>query len=180
MPILRNFLKVFQKLFKSSPKKKITRRHRKSISVKKRLKSKRLIKKVRKIIVRKVVTKKKPVVKIRKEVQKKEPKIIKKPAVEKVVVKEKLPPPTKEILIAQITHYFPKIQVVVLRMSGVLRVNEEIHIKGKISDFKQVVSSMQIESVDVKMAKKNQLVGLKVEKEAHVGDKVYRFEIKKK
>ena len=81
-----------------------------------------------------------------------------------------------EILVGEITHYFARIQVVVVKITkGEINVGERIHIKGKKSDFIQKISSLQIESVDVKSAKKGQLVGLKVEKQAEVGDKVYRI-----
>jgi hypothetical protein len=36
------------------------------------------------------------------------------------------------------------------------------------------VKSLQIESLDVKIAKKGQLVGLKAAKKAKVGDKIYK------
>lgn len=77
--------------------------------------------------------------------------------------------------VGEITHFFPRIQVVVVKMDkGVLRVGDTIRIKGKRTDLTQRVSSMQVESVDVKAARKGQLIGLKVEKPADVGDKVYR------
>lgn len=77
--------------------------------------------------------------------------------------------------IGEITHYFPRIGVSVLKMnSGVLKVKDCIEIRGSKTNLRQVVASMQIESVDVKTAKKGQLVGLKVDAEVHVGDKVYK------
>jgi len=73
-----------------------------------------------------------------------------------------------------ITHYFSKIQVVVMKMThGTFHVGDTIRIKGKKSDFIQKVSSLQIESVDVRSARKGQLVGLKVNRPAREGDKVY-------
>lgn len=77
--------------------------------------------------------------------------------------------------VGEITHFFSRIQVVVVKMNkGILRVGDTIQIKGKRADFTQRVSSMQVESVDVKAARKGQLIGLKVEKPADVGDKVHR------
>jgi hypothetical protein len=84
---------------------------------------------------------------------------------------EKLP---KELLVGEITHYFPKIQVVVLKTtSGVVNVGDHIHIQGQSTNFVQKIKSLQIESIDVKSVKKGQLAGLKVDKEAKVGDKVF-------
>lgn len=82
----------------------------------------------------------------------------------------------KEILVGEITHYFSKIMVVVLKMTGhYIRVGEVIRIKGNSTDFVQKVDSIQIESVNVQMAKKGQLVGLKVGKPAKINDQVYKL-----
>ena len=76
--------------------------------------------------------------------------------------------------IGEITHFFSKIQVVVVRIDkGILRVGDKIQIKGRKTNLVQRVASMQVESVDVKVARKGQLIGLKVDKAADVGDKVY-------
>lgn len=83
----------------------------------------------------------------------------------------------KEVCVGQITHFFPRIQVVVLKMTGgTISVGNTIHIKGRGTDLIQKVGSLQIESVDVKTARKGQLVGLKVEKAVKVGSKVYQRE----
>ncbi|MBZ0166115.1 MAG: hypothetical protein K8I00_04850 [Candidatus Omnitrophica bacterium] len=74
----------------------------------------------------------------------------------------------------EITHYFANIKVAVVKVTGHgLRLGDKINIKGKATDLLQKVESMQIESVDVKAAKKGQLVGLKLAKPARVGDKVF-------
>jgi putative protease len=81
----------------------------------------------------------------------------------------------KPVLIGQITHYFPRISVVVMKITGdLVRVGDTIHIKGQSTDFVQKIDSMQIESVDVKLAKRGQLVGLKVKHLAKPGDKVFK------
>lgn len=78
-------------------------------------------------------------------------------------------------LAGEITHYFSKIKVVVVNMTeGSIRVGDKIRIKGNNeTGFTQEVGSLQIESVDVKVAPRGKLVGLKVIKEPKVGDKVY-------
>lgn len=47
--------------------------------------------------------------------------------------------------------------------------------RTKSTDFTQTVRSMQIESVDVRCARSGQLIGLKVEREARVGDKLHKL-----
>ena len=80
------------------------------------------------------------------------------------------------ILTGEITHYFSKISVVVIKMShGSLTIGNRIRIQGKGADFVQKVGSLQIESQDVKVAPKGQLVGLKVIKPAKPGDKVFKL-----
>lgn len=77
--------------------------------------------------------------------------------------------------IGEITHYFSKIKVAVVKVSAIgLKLGDNINIKGSSTDLVQKVDSMQIESVDVKSAQKGQLVGLKLKKPARVGDKVYK------
>lgn len=78
--------------------------------------------------------------------------------------------------IGEITHFFSKIQVVVVKIGkGNLSVGDKIRIQGKSTDFTQTVRSLQIESVDVRSARSGQLIGLKVEREAKVGDKIYKL-----
>jgi putative protease len=77
-------------------------------------------------------------------------------------------------LIGKITHYFPKIGVAVVELSGDLKVGETITIEGKLGSFDQTVSSMQIEKADVPAAKRGQAIGMKVEQPVKEGDMVYK------
>lgn len=58
---------------------------------------------------------------------------------------------------------------------GNLAVGDKVRIHGKSTDFTQTVRSMQIESIDVRCARRGQLIGLKVEREARVGDKLHKL-----
>ena len=52
----------------------------------------------------------------------------------------------EEKQVGKVNHYFPKIGVAVIDVTdGSIKVGDEIHIKGHTSDFRQKVSSMQIE-----------------------------------
>lgn len=76
----------------------------------------------------------------------------------------------------EITHFFSKIQVAVVKMTkGNLAVGDKVRIQGKATDFIQTVRSIQIESVDVRCARRGQLIGLKLERGAKVGDKLYKL-----
>lgn len=108
-------------------------------------------------------------------------KVKKGPSKSQKSVKPSLAPPPvkkeeKKVYVGVITHYFSRIEVAVLKMEGAaIAVGDKIVIEGKATNFKQTVKSLQIESVDVKMAKKGKLVGMKIDKAARVGDKVYKL-----
>ena len=86
------------------------------------------------------------------------------------------PEETSGKLVGKITHYFSRIAVAVVDVKGVgVRLGDKIFIKGKNTSFAQNVKSLQVESVNVKAAHKGQVIGLKVDKEARVGDKVFKL-----
>ena len=76
--------------------------------------------------------------------------------------------------VGKVTHYFGKIGVAVLELSGDLQVGDPIHILGHTTDFEQVVHSMQIEHKTVEKAGKGDSIGLKVDGRCRTGDKVYK------
>ena len=79
------------------------------------------------------------------------------------------------VRIGHITHYFDRIKVSVVHLThGSLIIGDKILIFGKNSKVFQKVWSMQIENDDVKVAKKGQMVGIKVDKAVAVGDIVYK------
>ena len=82
----------------------------------------------------------------------------------------------KEVKTGEVTHFFDRIQVAVIRIdAGQILKGETIFIRGKTTgEVKQKVNSMQVESVDVAVAKKGQLIGLKVIKPVRVGDEVFK------
>ena len=77
--------------------------------------------------------------------------------------------------VGEITHYFDRIKVSVVKLTqGTILIGDKLTIQGVKTKFVQKVWSMQIESEDVKVAKKGQIIGLKVDKIVAVGDKVYK------
>ncbi|HPN88896.1 MAG TPA: hypothetical protein PLH56_06135 [Candidatus Omnitrophota bacterium] len=82
----------------------------------------------------------------------------------------------KDVLIGQVTHFFPRIEVAVIKISDKeLKCGERIKIEGGSGSFTQKVESMQRESVDVKVARKGQLIGLKVKQKVSEGAKVFKL-----
>ncbi|MFH1441530.1 MAG: hypothetical protein ABIH18_05785 [Candidatus Omnitrophota bacterium] len=80
----------------------------------------------------------------------------------------------KNILIGEITHYFPKVRAAVVLLKTALSLGDSIKIKGHTTDFAQAVDSMQIDRVVVKTAKKGKEIGLLVNSRVRKGDKVYK------
>jgi len=79
----------------------------------------------------------------------------------------------EEKLVGKITHYYGKINVAIVELSAPLKIGDKIHVKGHETDFKQTVSSMQIEHQNVDKAKKGDAIGLKVDQKIREGDEVY-------
>ncbi len=82
----------------------------------------------------------------------------------------------QEVEVGEITHYFGKIQVGVVKITGdSLKVGDRIHIKGATTDFEQGVKSLQVEHQDVQEVKKGEEAGMKVEDRVREGDKVFKI-----
>ena len=81
----------------------------------------------------------------------------------------------EELKVGKVSHYFSKIGVAVIEITdGSIKVGDEIRIKGHTSDFKQKVTSMQIEQDKIEMAEPGQSVGMKVNEPVRQHDLVYK------
>jgi len=76
--------------------------------------------------------------------------------------------------IGHITHFFSKINVAVLELTASLAVGDRILVKGPLTDFEQVVESMQIEHKNIQRAEAGQSIGLKTTQQAKERDIVYK------
>ena len=81
-----------------------------------------------------------------------------------------------ETEIGKITHFFNKISVAVLSLSGQLKIGDKIKIKSGGEEFEQIVDSMQIEHNNIEIAEAGQEIGLKTIKPVSVGALVYKVE----
>lgn len=73
-----------------------------------------------------------------------------------------------------IAHFFPKISVAVVELTGTLKVGDHIFIKGPTTDFEQNVDSMQIEHKNLDKAEAGQNIGLKVVQTVKEKDRIYK------
>jgi len=80
---------------------------------------------------------------------------------------------TKIKKVGTINHYFDKIGVAVMILSGNLSKGDLIKISGHDKEFTQEVTSMQIEHEELETAKKGLEIGLKVNEKVKEGDQVF-------
>jgi len=78
-------------------------------------------------------------------------------------------------LIGRITHYFPKISVAVVELSGDIAVGDRIRVEGATTSFEEVIDSMEIENKKVETATAGQSIGLKVKERVRLHDNVYKL-----
>jgi len=142
------------------------------MALKKKKKTKRKAAK-RKVIKRKVIkrrpAKKKPVKIKKRAVAKKRP-VKKRPAAKKRALAKKL----KEKVIGIVTHYFPKVRAAVVKLKVPLAIGDTVKIKGHTTEFKQKVTSLQIDRVPINTAKRGDEIGLLVDSRVRQHDVVYK------
>ncbi|MCQ3939133.1 MAG: hypothetical protein DPW18_19120 [Chloroflexi bacterium] len=79
------------------------------------------------------------------------------------------------VQIGQVTHYFDHLNVAVLSLTESLRVGDTVHILGHSTDFRQEVTSLQVEHQPVNEVKPGDDVAMKVVQRVHVHDKVFKL-----
>jgi putative protease len=75
--------------------------------------------------------------------------------------------------IGEVTHYYNKIGVAIVKFFKTVPVGTRVKFHGATTDFEQTISSMQFDHKEISEAKKNQEVGIKVDSKVREGDKVY-------
>ncbi|MEE9539206.1 MAG: translation elongation factor-like protein [candidate division NC10 bacterium] len=80
-----------------------------------------------------------------------------------------------ETQVGRVTRYFGKVGVAAIEIGdGDLHIGDTIRVRGKTTDFSQVVESMQLEHQVVQTAVPGQLVGIKVQERVREHDLVYK------
>lgn len=77
--------------------------------------------------------------------------------------------------IGQVTHYFSKIGVAIIRLEDALQVGDRIAVVGSTTDLEQDVKSIQVEHKNLDSAGPGDLIGLKVKDKVRAGDTVFRL-----
>ncbi len=81
----------------------------------------------------------------------------------------------KKKLVGKVSHYYEKIGVAIVDLTGELKTGDEISIEGKTTSFRQKVESMQIEYKNIKKAKTGDSIGMKVIDTVRESDSVYKI-----
>lgn len=79
-----------------------------------------------------------------------------------------------ETEVGVVKHFFDKISVAAIELTGPLAEGDNIHIKGAHTDMNCVVANMQIEHAIIKSANKGDSIGMKVPGKAREHDKVFK------
>ena len=78
--------------------------------------------------------------------------------------------------VGRINHYFDHINVAVLTLTETIHVGETLHFLGHSTDFRQEITSLEIEHKAVESAKPGEDVAMKVTQRVHPNDAVFRVE----
>jgi translation elongation factor EF-Tu-like GTPase len=77
--------------------------------------------------------------------------------------------------VGKVTHFFGRINVAVIEVSGTISVGDRIAIKGPTTEIEQTVNSMEIDHIKVNQASTGQAIGMKLAGHARENDTVYKI-----
>ena len=77
--------------------------------------------------------------------------------------------------VGKVTHYFGKIGVAIVALSGDLKVGDRVKVEGNRTEFEQTVDSMEVDRKPVEAAARGQSVGLKIVERTNEGATVYKL-----
>ena len=80
-----------------------------------------------------------------------------------------------EELVGTISHYFPKPQVGVVKLTAGIKVGDRLHFSGHGADFQQTVSSMQVDHVPVQFASPGTEAAIQLAERVRDGTQVHRI-----
>ncbi len=80
----------------------------------------------------------------------------------------------EEEIVATVTHYFAKPEVVVVRLNAPVEIGDLLHFKGQTTDFTQEIASMEVDHARIESADAGSEVAIKVDERVRKHDSVYR------
>ena len=79
--------------------------------------------------------------------------------------------------IGTVTHYFGKLRVGIVKLTGRVATWDKLHFLGHGADFKQKVKSMQVDHAAVDTASSRTEVGIRLNHRVREGTKVYKVSV---
>ncbi len=79
-----------------------------------------------------------------------------------------------EVEIGKVSDFFARPVVAGIELTAPLKLGDKIHIIGHTTDMELTIESMQINNVDVKVAKAGDAVGIKLSDRVRRGDTIYK------
>jgi hypothetical protein len=76
--------------------------------------------------------------------------------------------------IGTVTHYYNRLSVAVLNLTDEIRLGDEIHIKGRITDLVMSVASLEVDHRKIESGGTGMEVALKVDDFVREGDEIYK------
>ena len=77
--------------------------------------------------------------------------------------------------IGYVTHYFRRISVAAIALTGTIKIGDKLHFFGRTTDFQQDISSLQIDHQHVEIAGPDQEAALRVAQRVRRNDKVFKL-----
>jgi hypothetical protein len=81
---------------------------------------------------------------------------------------------SEEVMVGEVIKFFAKPSVAAIKVTGPIKIGDELHFKGATTDFTEVVASMQIDNAEVTDVKSGALVGIKIADKVRPGDHVFK------
>lgn len=78
--------------------------------------------------------------------------------------------------VGKVEHYYPKVQAAAVRLTKKVKLGDKVHIVGHGDDFKETVTSLQLDHEPIQEGQPGQAVGLWVKERVHEGDDVLLVE----
>jgi putative protease len=76
-------------------------------------------------------------------------------------------------VVGVVTHYFSKIGVAAVKLSGKIKIGDRVRYVGNSTDFEDEITSIQLEHKNVSEADAPSEVGVTVKNKVREGDKMY-------
>ncbi len=77
--------------------------------------------------------------------------------------------------VAVVVKYFAKPSVAALRIQGAVKKGDTLHFHGTTTDFKQKITSMEIDNKPVEEVNAGDMVGIKTDERVRENDRVYKI-----